>query len=221
MTSMVVIVPTRGRPNAAAALIESFDKTVDDPHAVELIFVVDADDTTQSEYHDVIPPYVTMITVPPQRMVGALNAVAKMRPLADIIGFMGDDHRPRTSGWNLRVVETLNSHAGVVYGNDLLQGPNLATAVFITGDLVRRLGYMVPPSLLHLYADNFWMILGQATNLTYLSDVIIEHLHPVAKKAEWDATYEIGNSAETYTHDLAEFQRYVASDWPTERLKLA
>ncbi|NCV65265.1 MAG: hypothetical protein EBW16_03430 [Burkholderiaceae bacterium] len=43
---------------------------------------------------------------------------------------------------------------------DLFQGQNLATAVMMSTNIIKALGFMAPPKLIHLYMDNFWMAIG-------------------------------------------------------------
>lgn len=210
MTELAVIVPTRGRPQAAVALADCFERTVSDPHAVELIFVVDADDPLQQDYHDSVPPTATLLVGARARLGPTLNRVASMRKNVFALGFMGDDHRPRTYGWDQRFIETLTElKTGFVYGNDLLQGPMLPTEIAMTSDIVQTLGWMVPPGLIHLYIDNAWGDLGKMAGcLRYLPDVVIEHMHPAAGKAQSDAGYAEVNSAEMYQADGATYQAW-------------
>ena len=128
--------------------------------------------------------------------------------------FLGDDHRPRTKNWDVLFINALDElGTGLVYGNDLLQGENLATAVAMTGDIVQALGGMVPPDMIHLYLDNFWMTLGKDLNaLRYIPEVVLEHLHPVAGKAEWDEGYREVNAQEVYSADAKALNDYLASD---------
>jgi len=153
-------------------------------------------------------------------MNGTLNAAAvEYADQYRYIGFMGDDHRPRTFGWDERIVEELN-YSHVVYGNDLLQGESLPTAVFMRSEIVQKLGYMAPPELIHLYLDNFWLELGRATSMRYLGDVTIEHLHPYAGKAEWDASYLEVNDQALYEHDRLAFENYMATRFQEDLEKL-
>ena len=101
---------------------------------------------------------------------------------------------------------------GLVYGNDLLQGEHLATAVGMTGNIVKALGGMTPPNMINLYLDNFWMKLGNDLGaLRYLPNVVIEHLHPIAGKAEWDEGYRAVNAEDVYSADEVEFWKYIQS----------
>lgn len=217
---MLVIVPTRGRPQAVGELATTFYDTVS-YRGAHLVFGVDSDDPELAAYEDAMYEHLELadwVEVNPRMgMVGTLNHLAMQQaPQHDVIGFLGDDHRFRTMDWDLRVKEALANQPGVVYGNDLLQGLNLPTAVFISSDIILKLGYMAPPSLSHLYVDNAWLEIGKATNLTYLPDVVIEHMHPTAGKAEWDEGYKRVNDGGLYERDRVAFERFMADQWPTD-----
>lgn len=227
MSDLVVIVPSRGRPKAAAELAEAFGATRTFAH---LVFAIDEDDPTHDEYAEALgvhPNTVIDTGGAPATMVRALNAVAVRRASAPdapfAIGFMGDDHRPRTPGWDQAYLDTLRElRTGIVYGNDLLQGENLPTQVAMTSDIIRTLGYMAPPTMTHLYVDNAWLSLGTALGkLRYLPDVVVEHLHPVAGKAEWDDGYRRVNDRGVYLRDQAMYRTWLRDSLPVEveRLK--
>lgn len=196
MTSpLLVIVPTRGRPQNAARLSAAFEET--DSLNADLLFVADHDDPELIAYHTTAPRLQVYRGETGKGLVPALNWAAGL--YADIyehLGFMGDDHRPRTVGWDAHVLGALNApDPRVVYGNDLLQGEFLPTAAFMPSRLIRALGFMAPPCLNHLYVDNFWLQLGRDLGgLRYLPDVVIEHIHPAAGKAAMDERYSVVNS---------------------------
>jgi len=221
--SICVIVPSRNRPSAVAALAAQLSLTATRPDTSMLI-ALDDDDPKLDEYTELALEFednVRIVVGPRVRMGPTLNREAvAVAPFYDIIAFMGDDHRPETVGWDAVMHDVLDRAPGVAYGNDLIQGPNLPTAVFITADLITRLGYMAPPGLIHLYLDNFWVDLGRETNLTYCGEVIIEHLHPIAGRAEWDSGYVECNSGEVQDHDAGEYRRFMRDDWPGERVRL-
>jgi len=117
-------------------------------------------------------------------MVGALNAAFRAYNYEDklgfAVGFMGDDHRPRTAGWDTEYLSVLRGFGtGFVYGNDLYQGETMPTQVAFTTDIARALSYMSPPELDHLCVDVVWRELGKRIDaIKYLPDVIVEHMHP-------------------------------------------
>ncbi len=124
------------------------------------------------------------------------------------IGFMGDDHRVRTAGWDYTLA-TAAGPWGVAYGDDGIQHENLPTAVVMSADIVRVLGKMGPPTLYHMYVDNYWEELGRGIGrLIYMPNVRIEHLHPSAGLAEIDESYERTNAPEQYERDSAAWELY-------------
>jgi hypothetical protein len=208
--NLVVIVPSRGRPRNIAALADAWTDT---KAAADVIVAVDDDDPTRGDYLDVVAthPRFDIVIGPRLRMAGTLNKVAVSHaPLYDAVGFMGDDHRPRTPDWDDRVTTELDRlGTGLVYGDDLIQGANLPTAVFMTADIIRTLGWMAPPGLVHLFLDNSWLTLGRALGaISYLHDVVIEHCHPIAGKAAHDDGYAEANAADVWAHDQAVFEQW-------------
>ena len=211
MRNLVVLVPSRNRPGSIAELIKSFDETETES---DLIVIVDDDEPQMDEYLaqgcDVL-----MVQKQGKGMAKPLNFAANlMKDKYRHFAFLGDDHRPRTKNWDVEFINKLDElGTGLVYGNDLLQGENLATAVAMTGNIVKELGGMVPQNMIHLYLDNFWMTLGKDLNaLAYMPEVILEHLHPVAGKAEWDEQYREVNAPEVYSADKKALDDYLASE---------
>lgn len=222
--SLCLLVPTRGRPLNAARLARGVADTAS-PGFTTLVFVLDHDDPDLDGYvRELDADTKIMITEPgdPQRMGPVLNwAAARRAADHDYIGFMGDDHLPRTPWWDRQLCTAIGDRAGVAYGNDLFQGAAIPTAVVMSSVLVRILGYMSPPPLVHLWIDNFWRELGEATHLEYLPDVIIEHIHPAAGKAEHDPGYaESGMNPVLMSDDGWRWQQWHRSAWPAERDRL-
>lgn len=220
---LLVIVPTRGRPDSVLAVDRALTET--GTSRADVLYVIDPDDPFKDQYLDNVlgegRDGQGRILVLDERLglTRTLNVIsARFADRYRSIGFMGDDHRPRTYGWDQEIIGALNlAGPRIVYGNDLLQGPNLPTAVFMNTQIITTLGYMVPLTLRHLYADNFWKELGELTNgLVYLPDVIIEHMHPVAGKAEWDPGYKEVNAPE---RDNADRQAWLA--YRAQSLELA
>lgn len=216
MADLVVVVPSRGRPAAARELAEAFAATC--TAATRLVFAVDDDDPTWRDY----PPSAWTALGEHNSMVEALNVtVGKMLAAPHgprAVGFMGDDHRPRTVGWDRAYLDALaDMGGGIVYGDDLLQRGQLPTQCAMTSDIVRALGWMAPPMLRHMYVDNFWLALGRALGrIRYLPDVVVEHLHPFAGKAAMDAGYERVNAPAVYSHDEAAFAAYLRDSFPAD-----
>lgn len=210
-SDMLYVVPSRGRPENIDRLLQAFKATTS---RCQVIVVVDTDDPKLSEYELVNRKYrrSTLIVSPPNRLVPALNlGVSTFGPEHDFIGFMGDDHLPLTADWDLQFAMELNIlGTGIVYGNDLLQGEEMPTAVCMTSDIIESLGYMAPPSLEHLCVDLVWKEWGKGLGkLKYRDDIIIEHLHPANEKAELDESYVKNNSPDQVDKDAAAYYAYI------------
>lgn len=208
-----MLCPTRGRPAKAVELLETFTKTRD-LSSTSLIFVVDEDDPDLDRYLAGLPPENVEINEDVGWMGRALNSAATMHAeigLFDFLGFLGDDHRFRTPGWDSVFISVLEgAGGGFAYGNDLLQGQNLPTMIVMNASIVRALGWMSPPELRHLYFDNTWKTLGEATGrLFYLPQVVVEHMHYMAGKSVEDEGYQRVNSAEMYDHDRQVYERWL------------
>lgn len=218
MTALAVLVPTRGRPANLARLWQAFVKTCE--YETRLVALVDNDDPELAAYQALADrlrdePMFRMGVGPRLRLGPTLNdAGPKWAWLASAVGFMGDDHLPRTVGWDGRYVEELGRlGTGLVYGNDLIQGQALPTQVAMSSDVILATGCMVPPGAIHLWLDNAWLALGQALNaITYLPDVVVEHLHPIAGRAEWDAGYAEANADARSDADRAVFEQWRQQD---------
>lgn len=210
-----MIVPSRKRPKACAELLEEFLKTSED---AEILFGLDDDD--KSEFPTAVLEAAEIN--PRLRMGGTLNLLAnKYAEKYEYIGFMGDDHRPRTQGWDRILCDAIGDKPGVAYGDDLLQGANLPTAVVLSSSIVQKIGYMVPPTLVHMYMDNFWRDFGDKLgNLQYRPDVIIEHLHYLAGKAINDLQYQEVNSSSVYENDRIAYGLYQAGQFDKDIKKV-
>lgn len=221
MKRLCLIVPSRGRPTNVQRLIEAVEMT--SLGEAQLVVGIDDNDPERPGYAELACVKVMLAGHP--TMIEKLNSIAVHEASAyEFIGFAGDDHVPRTKGWDKAVIEALDSlHGpGIVYCNDLFQGPNLPTSVFMHSSIVQTLGWMAPPTLMHLYCDNAWRTLGEALGaLRYLPDVVIEHVHPHAGKAESDEQYERVNSNERYAADKKAYEDWLRYQLPgdVERIR--
>lgn len=211
---LLVIIPTRSRPRSVPEIMRAWDDT---GATADVLFAVDTDDPELAAYREHAATYkadsrVRFTFGKRRRLCGTLNQHAvKAAKIYRFLAFLGDDHRPRPADrpWDARFRECLSGGPGIVYGNDLLQGEKMATAVAMTSDIVATLGYMSPPSLVHLCMDLVWVDWGRGMGrITYLPDVVIEHLHPAAQKAAVDAGYAECNSPEQVSTDSAAYYAY-------------
>lgn len=224
MPDLIVVVPSRGRPGAVAELAAAFTDTC--TADTQIVLSLDRDDTDRAAYYETLNGTNRVASIVEQdtgTMVTALNyAAVYASRQAFAVGFLGDDHRPRTKGWDKHYLDALRDLAatrtvGIVYGNDLFQGENLPTQVAMTANLIDALGYMAPPALTHMYVDNFWRDLGQRLNcIRYLPEVVVEHLHPIAGKAEWDEGHRRVNAPDMFARDGNAYAAYLRSQLWTD-----
>lgn len=228
---MLYVVPSRGRPANVATLINEFRNT---RTVAKLRIALDDDDPTLDDYMEVLGRQNIQRTdwlscaVFKRRsqvdgMVYTLNtAVARYAEDEDAIGFMGDDHLPRTVGWDAELLKEIQSGSLITYGNDLFQSGNLPTAVLLDGRIPKTLGYTAPPALHHLYVDNVWKLWGtRSRRMSYRDDIIIEHMHPVIYKSATDERYAAVNSSAVWEHDEKAYHAYIANDMDVDLAKLS
>jgi len=220
----LVICPSRARPHNIAALLDCWEQTA---AAATLAVCLDQDDPCLPDYMALIDPWPSDRVFPIggawRSLCDWVNFVAVTIGGAagfDIVGQIGDDHHPRTPGWDVAVADAMKP-LGVVYCNDLHQGDKLPTAAFLDAEIVRRLGYMVPPTIAHLYMDNYFRTLGERLGtLAYLPDVVIEHMHPHAGKSDMDDGYRQVNSPEAYRNGKAAYSAYVRNRLDEDLVRL-
>jgi GT2 family glycosyltransferase len=211
-----IIVPSRHRPHNIKELQQSL---IDTETMSRLFVVVDEDDETLEQYLSLENNFTKVLTFERGRkgMADPLNNAARLLVTVkdwQYFIFLGDDNRPRTLQWDKVWRTNLDElGTGLVYGDDLFHGEGLPTAVGMTRSIVEELNGMIPDGFAHLYLDNFWLRLGQDLNaIRYLPETVIEHLHPVTGKSEWDDSYLETNSIKSYNADSQMFDTYIASD---------
>jgi len=211
-----IIVPSRHRPHNIKELQQSF---IDTETMSRLFIVVDEDDETLEQYLSLENNFTEVLIFERGRkgMADPLNNAARQLVTDErwqYFIFVGDDHRPRTLQWDKVWRTNLDDLVtGLVYGDDLFQREQLPTAIGMTRSIVEELNGMIPEGFAHLYVDNFWLRLGRDLNaIRYLPETVIEHLHPIAGKGEWDDSYHETNSSEYYNAGLQAFNTYIASD---------
>lgn len=212
---LTVYVPTKGRPQNAIRLQKAFYDTT--TLNTRVLFILSDNDKELKNYLDA--GLDEFVVVSPARP-GFVNPVNlgylhdRRKHYSYAVGFMGDDHLPRTPAWDEKMVNALlHMKGGFVYGDDLLQGEAIPTSIVMSSEIPLTLGYITLPTLKHLYADNFWLDMGKAVNrIKYMPDVVIEHLHPAVGKAFTDAGYIFSSSFDLDQSDRKEYQRYLKED---------
>lgn len=217
-TGLLTAVPTRNRVENALGLLHTwYDMSTDEDSG--LLFVVGTEDPRLKEYQERIPEN-HLLVFPERGIVKAMNYVVSCGYIEEYeaIGFMGDDHRPRTIGWDRAYLTALReSGAGFVYGNDLLMGEKIPTQVAISSTIIDALGHFGNPRFTHLNVDVSWKDLAVAVGRCwYLEDVIVEHMHPAAGKAKDDEGYNWANSTVMVNLDGRAYKDWKRHDFKDE-----
>jgi hypothetical protein len=212
---LALIVPTRNRVSNAFRLFGNIAQSASIMMVSDLYFVVGSEDPKVTEY---LHELGWMVNIFPERgLVKALNWMApQLTDKYECLAFMGDDHYPQTNKWDEAYLNELwRLGDGFVYGDDLLQGEKIPTQIAMTSSIVETLGFFSPPGFTHLCCDLAWKDLGEGIDrISYLPDVIIEHLHPANGKAENDEGYQFVNSSEMVVRDSEEYYRWKRDDLP-------
>jgi hypothetical protein len=221
-TDLAVIIPSRGRPESVERMAIAFAETGADELAV--IWSVELDELSayQAEvnrwfaFGEVLAgEYGAMA---PSVNAASVHALNDLDPYA--IAVLNDDHLPRTPGWSERYLASLLAldPCGLVYPDDGLRGAKLATTWAVHASWVRAIGRMVPARVEHLYTDDAMQNLAIALGrIVYLDDVLIEHMHPLAKdaagrpKADTDAGYQRVNRREQHSRDRMAYKIWARS----------
>lgn len=223
MRDLLVVVPSRGRPASVARLWEAMKATC---HGDTTLLVgTDADDPTLPSYQEYAAaqnhPLFQLVTRPDLRGVVAwVNELAV--PCAGgyrFTGTIGDDNLPRTEGWDAALMEALG-RTPLAFANDLYpREPGSHPAhIFCRSEVVAALGYLGPPQLKHMFVDNAWKAWGQACGITYLHDVVIEHLHFTLGRSPHDDTYQ--EAENVWDEDKAAWEAYQADGLAADIAKI-
>lgn len=219
---VAVLVPTRGRPENLKRLIEAVQDT--SPGAT-VMARVDIDDPRLPDYMKLGWRPARDLQIFVGRRAGYAAAMNELATLArgdrTYLALLADDVVPETPTWASMMVDALDNKLGIAYGDDGLRhkhGPDLPTHVMMPRELAERVGWVVLPTLRHLFADNVWRELGNGLGHFPFVDVKLTHLHPWAGKAEVDQTYSEANEPIERDLDRAAFETWRDAPWGLQRL---
>lgn len=188
-----LITPTRARPGRFLEMSESAVKTASSE--IEFCVYVDEDDP-QLEAYQALALFSNQIrlSVGPRCVLSeAWNRAAEMAQ-GDILMLCADDLLFRTKGWDQRIreeFEKVPDRIVLVHGRDGYQDARLATHPFLHRRWIDVVGTFMPVYFSAWYNDT-WLteVADRIGRRVFLSDVLIEHMHPAPGKVAMDRTYE-------------------------------
>lgn len=196
--------PSRLRPRSLQRFFNAYEDTGADSEGVVW---VDDDDPHIIQYQCVIFPLKwIMLTQPPLGSNGDIaNAFFSLFPNEPWYGFLADDVVPRTPHWDEKLIEA--GKDGLSYCEDYLNADRQPTHFVVNGDWVRETGWLALPGCKRTYIDNAWFeIAKRKKKITYLNNVVLEHLHFSNGKSPMDETYQkpsVGKDKEVFDTWLA------------------
>lgn len=216
---LLVIVPSRGRPESVKRLVAACADTC--TAKTDLVFGFDDDDPALEGNIAAAEAAGTRWESPPWEHGPRKSLTAWTNDLARKYGSgyralasLGDDHVPRTPGWDSALLAAIDGMGGTgfAYPNDLVRD-DIPEAVVMSSDIVETLGWMANPETSHWFVDNCWADLGKnAGCIAYLPDVIVEHANAASGKAPGDQTNY--DSARSFAADQDAY-----GHWRTERMR--
>ena len=205
LTKISILCPTRGRPYLFSEMLRTLYFTRSDDTNVEVIVMLDPDDSAFKEYEELITgPYrglvniTTIINEDKKPLSGELwNQLAQWAK-GNVLMLANDDMAFRTKKWDLKVFEAFSrfqDRIAVVWCNDLQNGPKHAVFPMVHRNWYEKLGYFTPSgdrSVGTFFNDTWIFDLGKRIGrLAYVQEATIEHLHFSAGKTKFDRTHKL------------------------------
>jgi hypothetical protein len=203
---LMVMVPTRGRPEQLRRLLDSFAETAT---CADIAVITDPDDDSYDGFD--FGDAARAVLEPRAFLAGKLNKTAEA--FADIyrtLMWVADDHVFITPGWDKIMLDCLAEMGGSgwVYPDDKRRS-DVPEIWMCSSDVVQALGWFANPALSHFYLDNSIGELGKRSGLIrWCPQAVIEHRHySVTRDVERDEVYR--TTEEMFgTSDLAAFQQW-------------
>ncbi len=217
MKRLGVLVPSRGRPAQMLRLAGAVAK-LSRSGSTDLLVGLDHDDILVPRYNAELAGRdgVYLIQGPREPMAVRTNSLwAEHADVYEYFASLGDDHLPRTEGWDTLLIDAIGRMGGTgfAYPDDKVMGPNLPTAIVMSADIPAVLGWMANPVMRHFCIDNTWKDLGSGAGcLAYCPEVVVEHLHWSASTAAFDLTYA---EAGVFSPDGEDYAAYIG--WKNNR----
>lgn len=199
MTSVAILVPVLGRPQRVRSLMESVARATTAPY--RLLFIAQSDD--QAELAALSEAKADHIVVAPERGSWACKINDGFRATTEPWVFAAADDLDFHPDWFGRAMRWADEDTRVIGTNDIcnprVMSGQHSTHTLFRRDYVERFGTIDEPGLVmhegyrHDFTDDEAVATAKARGVfVHAYDSIVEHLHPLAKKAPDDATYRAG-----------------------------
>lgn len=206
---LLVITPSRGRPQNIARLLDAVHATAKMRTHVHV--AVDDDDPELERYRYVLHQAATendLLTVGPRKGLAEwTNEIAvEQAGKYPFLASLGDDHVPYTPGWDKALIRAIVEMGGTGFSYPW-DGTreDIPEAVVMSSDIVAALGWMCLPGLSHWYVDNVWADLGRGAGC-------LRHLRAIKVEHAWKGDQTSKESSEALTADRDVYNAWRRSD---------
>lgn len=221
MRSIAIICPSKGRPHRFRQFAESAMSLAEVPERVNIILVLDHDETADylSVSEDIAG--VLLLRCPEKRSVPGLMDWGAKRAPCDLIMAGSDDIICRTQGWDTALDDAMwPDGLGCVYFNNG-DGRDRVEHFAVGKPWVDAVGYFMRPEFKHFCADQWVGDMSKAVGRAkWLSGVMFEHMHFKYKKAENDETY-MSKRRENFSGHDNKLMELMRAEWETGRDAIA
>ncbi len=216
------IVPSRNRPEKLERFLKSWLSTTSG--SADMLIALDDDDRSCDHLFEKFPTVIWEKNpkIPGSSFLAILNSVA-MRHVDQYkyLAFNEDDCIFHTANYEDRFISKMQELGknAIVYGDDMINKKGRIYFPVMDSSIVKRLGYMVPPTLRCMYADDFWRDMSNHLGSVYrFDDVKIQHLHYTRENGVADAvSIDVDNSK---SQDSIAYELYYRTEFKIDMEKL-
>lgn len=178
-----LLLPTRGRPDMLATMIESAYRLAD--HQQELFVKLYIDDDDKPTLDKVIElrknnKNIEYLVGPRIALSETVNLLYKHLPTTEIIGLGGDDIRFETQGWDTLLINVFEKYPDrilLAYLDDGWIKHNFASHPFIHKNSIEILGHILPNYLYGEYQDTYLNEIYDLVGRKEKVDGVARHWH--------------------------------------------
>lgn len=200
MISTVILIPVLRRPHRVDPLLRSLEKATPEPHRV--LFICSAGD--QAEIHEVQASIADWLIIPPNEMGDYAKKInAGVASTQEPLLFLGADDLDFHLGWLSSAMRLLADPAVGVVGTQDLCNSRVLAGEHSTHSLMRRSyieqhgtidesGKALHEGYWHEFVDDEQVATAKYRDAwAFASESVVEHLHPMVGKAEFDDLYRL------------------------------
>jgi hypothetical protein len=207
MKNLLIICPSRGRPERILETIQSIEDTCNFEHT-DFMVLLDNDDVCVPDYYKNLPEWVKIKVYDRSHdctlTTEIINRAFNENREYNFYSVTNDDIVYLTKGWDEALCQELKISSGQddtmieKYGESFIgnvkPGEFPITSV-IDGNIVREIGWLQYPKLRHSCGDNIWYWIGKRANCLYHDgNFHTEHKSAYFGKGEADETFKNCNA---------------------------